>query len=177
MTAPDPELVRAITDPLPFGRNPFLEPLPDLPAKWAVTLTEAPIVFDVFVHGTPAPKGSKTAKGRRANGSAILVESAAKTLVPWAERVERAARESGVRLTGPAIVIVAFHLRRPARPTYDLPAVKPDVDKLVRAVFDALEAGGVLEQDARVVEVTARKCYALSPEQTGAHILARRYEP
>jgi Holliday junction resolvase RusA-like endonuclease len=42
-------------------------------------------------------------------------------------------------------------------------AVKPDVDKLIRAVLDALTDAGVFRDDSRVVQVSATKIYADKP--------------
>lgn len=143
-------------------RNPFLERAPDQPRE---------VGFNV--NGLPAPKGSKRPLGRRRNGSVILVESAAEALGPWAERVERAARAAGATFQGPVEVEVAFRFPRPARPKYDVPAVKPDGDKLDRAVWDALRSGGLIEDDARVVRWRGEKRYALPGEPPGAHVTVR----
>lgn len=72
----------------------------------------------------------------------------------------RIAREAPVRLT------VSFFLQRPVSvPKRRIaPTVKPDVDKLVRAVSDAL-TGIVWEDDAQIVEIVAQKSYGL-PERT-----------
>jgi len=41
-----------------------------------------------------------------------------------------------------------------------LPSVAPDLDKLVRAVGDALAIAGVYADDSRIVRISARKVYA-----------------
>jgi Endodeoxyribonuclease RusA len=59
-------------------------------------------------------------------------------------------------LEGPVVVAVTFTLHRPVSTPKRKPAwpwKKPDVDKLERAVFDALKAGGAYRDDAQVVEV------------------------
>lgn len=142
------------------ARNPFL----DLPRE-----------VGFRVDGLPAPKGSKSYRGRRANGSAILVESAAETLGPWAERVERAARAAGTTFRGPVEVTTTFRMPRPARPSYGMPAVKPDGDKLTRAVWDALQAGGMIESDARVVAWSGVKVYARPGEAPGVDVTVREW--
>lgn len=143
------------------ARNPFL----DLPCE-----------IGFRVDGLPAPKGSKSYKGRRANGSAILVESAADRLGPWAERVERAARAAGMTFHGPIEVRTDFRMPRPKKPTYDVPAVKPDGDKLTRAVWDALQAGGMIESDARVVAWSGSKRYTLPGEAPGVYVTVREWK-
>jgi Holliday junction resolvase RusA-like endonuclease len=42
------------------------------------------------------------------------------------------------------------------------PCVKPDLDKLVRAVFDACEVAGVLGNDSQVTKLKASKHYQSS---------------
>jgi crossover junction endodeoxyribonuclease RusA len=44
--------------------------------------------------------------------------------------------------------------------------VRPDLDKLVRAVLDALSEAGVWRDDAQVVSVVARKAYGSAPGLT-----------
>nr|DAN37658.1 MAG TPA: Endodeoxyribonuclease RusA [Caudoviricetes sp.] len=48
---------------------------------------------------------------------------------------------------------------KPKRPRWDVPAVKPDLDKLTRAVFDALTDAGVWRDDSRVVDMRVTKRY------------------
>lgn len=54
------------------------------------------------------------------------------------------------------------HVLKHSAPTH--PTAKPDVDKLERTVLDALQDAKVLRDDSLVVDLTARKRYAL-PEQ------------
>lgn len=63
-----------------------------------------------------------------------------------------------------------FYLPRPKRPLYDVPAVKPDADKLARSILDALEGAGTLTNDSRVTHLQATKHYADDHNPTGAHI-------
>jgi Holliday junction resolvase RusA-like endonuclease len=156
-----------------MARNPF----DDLPRHLAEVRAHPSHVdslsreLSTFVYGTPKPKGSKTYKGRRGNGSAILVESA--DVAPWATEVTRVVREAGVTFAGPVSVDLRFCLRRPQRARIDAPADrKPDVDKLARAVLDALTEAGAIEDDARVVELRARKVL-VGPGQTGCRVVVR----
>lgn len=114
----------------------------------------------IIVHGIPAPQGSK-----RHVGNGILVESS-KMVKPWREAVKWAAREIWApRITGPVRVDIVFTLPRPkkylpVKHKNALPVVQPDGDKLERATWDALTQAGVIEDDARVVAWSGRKCYA-----------------
>lgn len=150
--------------------NPFA--LGDMVQEWqdycAPNPFDGPRVLRFFVPGTAKPKGSKSYKGKRRNGSAILVESA--DVAPWQSEVARVARATGVRFTGPVGVSVEFILRRPAHPKYPEPAVKPDGDKLERAVWDALTEAGVIEDDSRVVSWTGLKRYARGDGHPGVAV-------
>lgn len=129
-----------------------------------------------FVPGIPAPQGSKRHVGR-----GILVESS-KQLHPWRLDVTSMALDahSGRPPLERAEVALVFVFPRPKshyrtgrhahelRP--DAPAahtVKPDIDKLSRAVLDALTAAQAIRDDSRVCELTASKRYG---DQPGVHV-------
>lgn len=115
------------------------------------------------VVGTPKPKGSK-----RHVGNGILVESAGEALVDWSQAVATTAAQARVRagcapVADPCRVQLTFRLPRPKsnpKRRETLPSRKPDIDKLARAVLDALTAAGLLTDDAVVVELVASKEYA-----------------
>jgi len=113
------------------------------------------ITFAVL--GTPAPQGSKRHVGR-----GIMVESC-KALAPWRESVIWAAREArgDVTINGPVAVAIVFYLPRPksAPKRVTVPFRKPDLDKLCRGVLDALTIAGVIDDDALVVLLHARKLF------------------
>jgi len=50
------------------------------------------------------------------------------------------------------------------------PTVKPDLDKLTRAVMDALTQAGAWTDDTRVTRIEAQKRYETTPGITGAMI-------
>lgn len=62
-------------------------------------------------------------------------------------------------LCGPLKVTMRFILKRPKRPKFALPAVRPDADNFWKAVSDALN-GILWEDDAQIVECHASKAYA-----------------
>ena len=67
-------------------------------------------------------------------------------------------------------VTLRFALQRPASHRDDLMVqVKPDLDKLARAVLDALE-GEVFDNDSRVASLVLHKQYAVPDERTGVVI-------
>jgi len=136
--------------------------------------------FDV--HGTPTPQGSKKAFARtnKATGKTTvsLVESAGDRLKEWREEVKVAAMVAKVeaeipRFDGPVCVDVTFFLPRPkghygtgrnAGVLKDwaplVPVTKPDGDKLLRAVCDALTSASVYLDDSQIVEHRSRKRFA-----------------
>ena len=69
---------------------------------------------------------------------------------------------------GPVSVELCFYLPRGKTVRRALPAVKPDLDKLVRAVLDAL-TGYCYKDDGQAVGVLASKQYAVD-EDPGVHI-------
>lgn len=127
----------------------------------------------VFVPGKPAPQGSK-----RHVGNGVMVESS-KALKPWRQDVREAFLDNGdprIRFAQgvPVAVRLTFVMPRPA----GLPKTKatpphtkrPDVDKLERAVLDAIGSAGVWHDDAQVVEVVKTKRYAEIGETPGCRI-------
>lgn len=117
--------------------------------------------FLCWVVGIPVPQGSKT--GKAVKGRVVLYDDNAKALKPWRNLVRATAvKQMALReiITGPVWVTLDFYMPRPASVKRSYPSVKPDVDKLSRAVLDSLTAADVWEDDARVVSLTAREWYA-----------------
>lgn len=118
-----------------------------------------------YVDGRPAPQGSKKYMGHR-GGKPILLESS-KSLKEWREKIAWHARQArnnvahrGVVENWPVGVQLDFYFRRPkSAPRFRRsPIVRPDVDKLTRAVLDAL-TGVVFKDDSQVVGLHATKSY------------------
>ena len=128
-----------------------------------------------FVVGTPAPQGSK-----RHVGGGRLIESSAK-VKPWREAVAaELAGHAGAFPDVPVHLDATFVLRRPKghwgtgrnagqlRATAPmLPGTKPDLDKLLRALCDAIAMAGVVRGDQQITTITAAKRYARANEATG----------
>jgi Holliday junction resolvase RusA-like endonuclease len=120
-----------------------------------------------FIEGVPVPQGSKTVS--QAKGRAWLRDANAARLKPWRHIIAIHA-DLGVTFDCPVIVTLSFVLPRPQRPRWAVPAVKPDIDKLVRAVMDGLTDGGLLGDDARVVDLHTTKRYPTPGDPTGVGI-------
>lgn len=115
-----------------------------------------------FVPGTPVPQGSVDVyRGR--------VVSVKAPLKKWRDSIRKATleRHEGEPLDGPLTVHMVFQMPRPQRPRWPLPAVKPDLDKCVRACLDSLSTTktqrGVITDDARIVSLSATKTYHGNP--------------
>jgi len=61
--------------------------------------------------------------------------------------------------SGPLGAYILFYLRRPNKPKHPIhPIVKPDLDNLIKSVFDALN-GIVYNDDSQICRLTAVKMY------------------
>ena len=123
----------------------------------------------IEVRGLPAPQGSK-----RHVGHGIMVESS-KAVAPWREAVRaetQRAMTGAPPMEGALMVAAVFSLPRPrshygsgknarvVKPSAPLdPFLRPDLDKLLRAVLDGLTEGGAWLDDSQVVEIDAGKRY------------------
>ena len=121
-----------------------------------------PVMF--FVPGKPVGQGRIST----INGHSF--HSNAKELIPWRKLVGFTARNAGVKpTTDPVHVELIFFLERGKSVKRELPTVKPDLDHLQRAIFDAL-TGFAYQDDAQVCSITATKCYG---ERIGVSISIR----
>lgn len=132
-----------------------------------MTTAVAP-VLDAFVPGRPAPQGSKRHVGR-----GILLESS-EACGAWRQTVAYDVRQvyAGPPLDGPLVVRLRFVMPRPAStPKRSTPPAvkKPDVDKLARAILDAL-TGVTWRDDSLIVDLHATKRLAELDETPGVFI-------
>lgn len=119
--------------------------------------------LSVVVPGIAVPQGSVRSLG----AGRPSVHSNAQALLPWRAAVigtvQQAMAESGGEwpLLGPVKLSASFVLPRPrSAPKARLwPDKKPDLDKLVRAVGDALTQSGAITDDAQIVMILADKTY------------------
>lgn len=135
----------------------------------------APTGLTIRVHGIPVPQGSMKAFNRRGGGPPIVTSDNPKTR-PWkaaisaeaAVAVAKAGLEDPAFGRDPVAVAITFRLPRPkghfgtkgllpSAPKY--PGVHPDLDKLARAVLDAM-TGIVFRDDAQVVAMEVYKRFA-----------------
>lgn len=142
---------------------------------------EPPRELQFFVAGTFVTQGSKVAGVNQKTGKAFMKESNAKGLAAWRHAIAteaRAVRGDEMPFSGPVMVQASFWKQRPAgepktRRTWPMKAHSGDVDKLLRAVLDAL-TGVLFADDSQVVHSTTRKDWAGPPwrpyESPGVHV-------
>jgi Holliday junction resolvase RusA-like endonuclease len=132
--------------------------------------------FAFYVPGIPVPQGSKRIFSNPRTNRPMLVESGGSRWARWRKALSaHALHARGIAdpIAGPIKLHVVFalarplgqlrsvggHLTREPKPTAPpYPAVKPDFDKLVRAVCDSMK-GILIEDDCRVVMATIDKVY------------------
>lgn len=122
-----------------------------------------------FVPGTPQPQGSKRAFV--VAGRAVVTEQGGERFKSWRTAITDAAvaAYSASPYRGPVCVRAEFRFARPKSHltskgalTKSAPRIhvsKPDLDKLVRTVLDAL-TGVVIHDDSQVCWISAQKDYA-----------------
>lgn len=125
-------------------------------------------MIQLRVDGLPVPQGSKVVA--RSGGKTWLRDANAARLKPWRARVAAAA-DVGHTFDCPVEVFAVFYLPRPQRPRWWSPAVKPDTDKLSRALLDGLTDGGLIVDDSRVVDLHAHKRYASKANPVGVRVV------
>lgn len=130
---------------------------------------------EFIVLGEPIPQGSM--KGfpiRRGNGSiGVSLTSANSKMKPWRQEVALTAIQNwnAPPSDKPIKLALTFILTRKKSVKRTYPTVKPDIDKLTRAIMDAL-TGVVYVDDGQVVMVVSEKQYSyVSPPQVKIQVL------
>lgn len=127
--------------------------------------------IEFTVYGHPVQQGSKTGFVIPGTNRVNMTDQNHKKLKPWRQEVTRTAIEAQHqwrRFAGkhcPVRMELDFYFAKPVSKSKKVifPAVKPDIDKLIRSSLDAL-TGVLFYDDAQVVEVTAKKFYG-TPER------------
>jgi len=124
------------------------------------------------VAGLPVAQGSHVAVTSASTGRPFVKVSNAQRLAQWRHDLGEAARRSGVPCTpGPVEVFAVFTFARPKshlgkrglRPSAPVEHTqRPDLDKLARALLDALTAIAYTD-DRNVVSLTLAKVWSERP--------------
>lgn len=125
--------------------------------------------YTFFVEGKAIAQGSK-----KSYGNGIMVETNDKALKRWRKAiVEKAAplRGDNDLIDGPVSVALTVYLEKPRTTKFRrYPAGPPDLDKLQRAVGDALTTSQLIKDDARIVHWEPWKRWADDETPPGALI-------
>lgn len=131
---------------------------------------EAPLMkgeLFITVYGEPKPQGSMRSF-RHAKTGAVITTGDNPGTKPWKQQVAQVALSMNLPQFEPHVPVymaMNFYFSRPKsvsakkRPAM---TTKPDGDKLVRAIFDALK-GIVIHDDSQVIEHHCRKHYGGPP--------------
>ena len=127
------------------------------------------MVIRFFAPGVPQGQGN-----HRVSRAGRVYETNSR-LSAWRDTVANVARMARLKhraepLDEPVEVAVVFRMPRPKRPKFDEPAVPPDLDKLQRALGDALTTSGVIADDSRIVRWHPEKRYADRDHPAGATV-------
>jgi len=146
--------------------------------------------LSVFVPGRAAPQGSKHGRpiykgrgdAREFTGKVAQVESS-KAVQPWRQDVREACLlddgtpvvyfAQGVAVRATLVFVMPRPASLPKRKPTPLHTKRPDLDKLIRAVFDAIGSAGIWHDDAQVVRIYPVKRYAEIGESPGCHIVVQ----
>lgn len=114
-----------------------------------------------FVEGRPVPQGSlKFIRGH-------AIHERAQDLAVWRANIATGAKLSKMKkIEGAVEVHLTFTLAKPKTVKRNEPFVRPDIDKLCRAVLDGL-TGVAFDDDQQVTHLIAHKVYA---EKQGVYI-------
>jgi crossover junction endodeoxyribonuclease RusA len=117
----------------------------------------------LWITGVPATQGSHRAfVNKKTNRAIVVADNDAKQKTWRGDIREQACKEwDRPAMAGPVSVHLYFAMPRPKSTPKKLlnpPAAKrPDLDKLVRAVFDAISSANVWKDDSQVTVLRAEK--------------------
>lgn len=92
-----------------------------------------------------------------------VIHSQGSALAAWRSAIALSAKSAGAKPHNePVEIELVFYMVRPRTVTRSEPSVAPDLDKLIRAVLDALTAIAYRD-DGQVTRITAAKEYGERP--------------
>lgn len=127
--------------------------------------------INVFVAGTPKPQPRPRRAGNR---KGVYTPDTAKD---WKMAILAAMVGQNHMVDGPVRCKLTFLMPRPKRlyrkkdDMFEIPhTTKPDIDNLMKAVYDAMTQAGVWKDDSVVYMSESRKCYHAKDGQPGVWI-------
>jgi Holliday junction resolvase RusA-like endonuclease len=162
-------LLDAQLDMRSLGRTSPIAPARMTAQRWSFSVV-----------GLPISQGSAVAFTSASTGKAMLKPSNAAALSQWRHDIGEAAQRAGVPCTdGPAELVATFSFARPKshhgkrglRPSAPAQHIqRPDIDKLARALLDALTSIAYTD-DRHVTTLTLHKQWSDAPGCV-VHVLA-----
>ncbi len=121
------------------------------------------------IEGTPVPQGSF-----RHIGQGRIIAANPK-LNAWRESIATQIRQQGLipTIEAPCKVELMFVYPRPKSVTRAFPSVKPDLDKQIRSVCDAISLERyvqIIKDDAQIISIKASKQYESNAFRPGVQI-------
>jgi len=122
----------------------------------------------IIIPGIPASKGSLF-KGKYGQ-----IYPADKKLKSWVNAISWQAREQAPGEPSQAAIdlTITFNLPQASNNKKTYPTIKPDLDKLARAVLDAL-TGIIYYDDSQVIRLECNKAWAATDDTPGCEIEIR----
>jgi Holliday junction resolvase RusA-like endonuclease len=117
--------------------------------------------IEFFAFGTPVPKGSAKAFYNPRARKVIVMQDNADKQKPWASNVGYAASQCMIGkplMSGAIALYLRFYMPAPKKNKRRFPTCRPDLDKLIRCVKDALTKVAWTD-DSIVVKLDAAKEY------------------
>lgn len=181
-----------LNEPLPArGSNDTTATAGDTNTMTTTEPTDTATGVGLFVAGDLPTQGSKNVYPGKNGGRPVVVESMHHRIQDYRGRIYVAWRRLGFeKIPGAVDANLVYYLPRPKahfstakakrgqlapRFVDAIPSVKPDIDKLNRATFDALTLAGAIEDDARIVRESAVKVYADTADDVGVKIYLRPF--
>lgn len=146
-----------------------------------------------FVPGEPVTQGSMRSFTNPKTGRTVIVHDKEKELSAWRDEITAFARHAWAKagwetLDEPVMVTLVAYVTPPKRPRFPVPGMKPDLDKIQRAIGDALSPDQrpnkakpwkakpwqALKEDSRIVRWKSEKLYAHGDVRPGVFIRVTR---
>ena len=123
-------------------------------------------MHEYTIDGTAIPQGSK------AISRAGFMYESNKNLKAWRKHVTETLTQQhkGKQLLGALTVRITVKFARPKTVTRKNVTVKPDVDKLARAILDSATNAGIWKDDSQVVDLRITKDYTTYASQVNVAI-------